>query len=671
MVQRRAFLKTTMAVGCTAALRQATAAGETEITKTAKVPLEDFFRDARYDKVSLSPDGRFLGALATVNKRMNLVMIDLDTSNVTVLTNFKESDVQEFYWINDRRLLFRLRDDIPDPNYLSQGDGLWAVDRDGSGSRELVAPTKRNRNDETINLVYRFLDYVATVEGTDELIVAANEVSADVIDLYRMNSHTGRKTLLTADRPPFVTRWVLDRMQRPRVAVTFDYDTGKEAVFYRAADAGPWQRIGEWETLENDGFEPIAFDFDGSLLVSARAGQDKAALYRFDQVKGVLGEKLAGHKEYDIGYGNGSFLEKSAASSLIFDSDRKMLVGLRIDAEKPHYVWLDEAWARWHASLQASLPDHVIVMKPVANGQKVAVYAYSDRDPGRWYLFEPAKGQLKELAARRPWIKAEQMARSKPVRYTARDGLSIAAYLTLPADGSGKGLPAVMLPHGGPFVRGQFWVWDRWAQFLASRGYAVLQPEYRGSRGYGYSLFRAGWKQQGRAMQFDVADGARWLIAEGIADPKRIAIMGHSAGGYATMMGLILEPGLYRCGANSSGPTDLIREERLRTGGRNVPKGWELFTEKAVGTVARDHDLLASYSPALRADGIKAPVLMGYGEVDPTVPRFHADEMATALRAAKVKCDLVMYPNQGHWWDEATEIDYFRRVEKFLAENLA
>jgi len=229
----------------------------------------------------------------------------------------------------------------------------------------------------------------------------------------------------------------------------------------------------------------------------------------------------------------------------------------------------------------------------------------------------------------------------------------------------------LMLPHGGPFLRGEYWRWYAWTQFLASRGYVVLQPDFRGSYGYGYAHQRAGWKQQGQAMQFDVADGARWLIDQGIADPKRIAIMGHSAGGYATMMGLCLEPTLYRCGANSAGPTDMIQEERYRTGGRYVPKSVDYYLENLIGTIAKDRALLEANSPAFHADRIKVPVLMAYGNDDPTVPRFHADAMASGLKAANVKFELKIYPGQGHWWDEDTTIDYFKSVEKFLAENLA
>lgn len=673
-MQRRDFLTGSIAAGCAAALgRPAAAELPAASAAPSRIPLEDFFRDSRFESLKLSPDGKRLACLVwQSSKHKNLATIDIDSGKVNSLTNFdfRDNHAEEFDWISETRLVFRMRHQLPDPNWATQGEGLWALNWDGS-DHCVIEPLnpKSSIGGADVWGPRRILTYRAPVHGSDDILIATNDLSRDAADMYRVNSHNGRRTLLTQDRPPKVRRWVLDREQKPRVAVTTDWDTGKSAVHYRPADTSPWRRLAEWEEDENDGFEPLAFDYDGSLLVCARAGADKASLFRYDLAKGQLGERLAGHKDYDLGYGNGQFLESNPESMLIFDSRRRKLVGLRIDGDKPQFAWLDEDWARIHATLQSSLPGQFVRFSPAADGTKFLVTASSDQEPGRWYLYEPGKGSLRELAANRPWIKPEQMARRKPVRYTARDGLTIPAYLTLPAGAEAKKLPAVIHPHGGPYLRGEFWGFDPWVQFLASRGYAVLQAEYRGSMGHGYAHYRGGWREMGRAMQFDIADGARWLIDQGIADPKRIAILGHSAGGYATMMGLILEPDLYRCGANGAGPTDWNKEWRYRLGGWSVPKGLDRYLDRREGSL--DHDLLASFSPVNGAGRIKVPVLMGYGDDDPTVPRFHADDMASALRAAKVKFELQIYREQGHWWDEDTRIDYFTRVEKFLADNLA
>lgn len=634
----------------------------------SRIPIEDFFRDPQFDQVTLSPDGESLGAIISINGRRNLAVIDMAKNEVFGLTNFKESDVNEYQWQNNERLLFRLRDPIPDPNYATQGDGLFAINKNASSFREVFKPTKQgDPSKSSVSLVYRFVGaQITPLPGGDEILIVSNERSADSGDLYRVNTVTGRKQLVTVERPAYVRRY-LNLDAKPRVAVTDDLDTGLEAIWTFDSEKNTWKKLEEWDPLTNAGMEPIAFDFDGSLLVSARAGQDKAALYKYDLVAGKLGERLVGHKDYDIGYGNGSFLATSAASDLIMDAKKKKLAGIVIQAEKPDFIWFDEQWARWHATLNGALPDRINRMSPAGDSGRILVRSSSDRDPGRWYLYEPEKRRLQELVAGRAWIKPQQMAERKPVRYAARDGLPIPGYLTLPP-GASKNLPAVILPHGGPFVRGEFWGFDSWAQFLASRGYAVLQPDYRGSRGHGWSHYTAGWRQVGGKMQTDITDGVRWLAQQGIADPKRIAIMGHSAGGWSVMVGLVLEPELYRCGLNSAGVTDWITMLNLRTGGRAVPAYVMKYYSAVFGDLDKDQN---SLSVVQQADRIKAPVLMAYGAQDPTVNRLDGDRMKAALESAKVPVDYVVYPDQGHWWDEATRINYFKRAEAFLAQHLA
>lgn len=632
----------------------------------ARIPLEDFFRNSQFDQLAFSPDGQSLAALISIKGRKNLAVIDLTKNEVVGLTKYEERDVNSFQWQNNTRLLFRLQDQIPDPNYAVQGDGLFAINKDAGQYREVYKLSKQDEETSRA-LVYRYAgSQIVPIPDGDEVLVFTNERSVDSGDIYRVNTVTGRKQLVTVERPQFVTRYVMAE-QKPRIAVTEDQDTGLGALWHFDADKNSWRKLEEWDPLKTGGVEPIAFDFDGTLLVSAYAGQDKAALYRYDIAAGKLGERLIAHKDYDIGFGNGSFLATSAASDLIMDSKKKKLAGIVIQAEKPEFVWLDEQWARWHATLNNALPDRINRMNPAGDSGRILVRSSSDRDPGRWYLYEPEKRRLQELVGSRAWIKPERMVERKPVRYAARDGLPIPAYLTLPTGVPAKGLPTVILPHGGPFVRGEFWGWDSWSQFLASRGYAVLQPEFRGSRGYGAKHFRAGWREYGRAMQNDITDGTRWLIQQGIADTKRIAIMGHSYGGYAVMMGLVLEPDLYRCGLNSAGITDPVYGFTWRTGGRAVPAAWLKRYGTIVADLEKDKDI---FSAVQQAGRIRAPVLMAYGADDPTVPRVDGDRMKSALESSKVPVEYVIYPNQGHWWDEATRIDYFRRAENFLARHL-
>jgi dipeptidyl aminopeptidase/acylaminoacyl peptidase len=268
-----------------------------------------------------------------------------------------------------------------------------------------------------------------------------------------------------------------------------------------------------------------------------------------------------------------------------------------------------------------------------------------------------------------PGMNPLQMAATRFVRFKARDGREIPAYLTLPK-GAGKNLPMVVLVHGGPWARGGHLEWNRTVQFLASRGYAVLQPEFRGSLGFGRAHFEAGWKQWGQAMQDDVADGARWAIAQGVADPKRICIAGASYGGYATLMGLIKNPELFRCGVDWVGVTDINLLYDLRfTNTSQEAKTYGLPV--LIGDQVKDAAMLKANSPLENAAKITQPLLLAYGGQDRTVPIEHGRKFYAAVKQTNPHVEWIEYPDEGHGWRyERTSLDFWSRVEKFLAQNL-
>ncbi|MDP9107935.1 MAG: alpha/beta fold hydrolase, partial [Pseudomonadota bacterium] len=296
----------------------------------------------------------------------------------------------------------------------------------------------------------------------------------------------------------------------------------------------------------------------------------------------------------------------------------------------------------------------------------VLVNAYSDVQPSLYLLFNSETKKLLKLGASHPDIDPAQMAPKDMKRVTARDGLVIPVYLTLPKSSSQKNLPMVVLVHGGPNVRGGYWSWNAEAEFLASRGYAVLEPEFRGSTGFGTKHFKAGWKQWGLAMQTDIADSAKWAIAQGIADPKRICIGGASYGGYAALMGLITDPELFRCGIDWVGVTDL---------GLMYSLGWNDATDSEkrygmpllVGDPVRDAAQFKATSPLDNAARIKRPLLMAYGGADRRVPVDHGIRLREAIKGSNPDVEWVVYEQEGHGWQlEATRIDFWSRVEKFL-----
>jgi dipeptidyl aminopeptidase/acylaminoacyl peptidase len=301
------------------------------------------------------------------------------------------------------------------------------------------------------------------------------------------------------------------------------------------------------------------------------------------------------------------------------------------------------------------------------------VFSRSDQDPGRYYLLDPKSHRLEFLGAVRKGIDPEKMPERKPVRYTARDGLEIPAYLTLPKGKDLKNLPVVLYVHGGPWVRGASWTWEAEPAYLASLGYAVLEPEFRSSRGWGKALFEAGWKQWGRAMQDDLNDGVDWLAKQGIADPKRACIMGASYGGYAVMMGLARDPDRWKCGINYVGVTD-INYYFTVTWTDYFYRAQDYLNYVAteyIGDPDKDAAQFKATSPLENASKIKAPVLMVYGGSDRRVPIVHGERMRDALEKQKTPVEWVNYPEEGHGFMlESNRMDFYKRVAAFLRRNI-
>jgi dipeptidyl aminopeptidase/acylaminoacyl peptidase len=299
----------------------------------------------------------------------------------------------------------------------------------------------------------------------------------------------------------------------------------------------------------------------------------------------------------------------------------------------------------------------------------VLVTSTSDRSPAVYRLFRASKNALEPIAASRPWIKSQDMAATDMVRIAARDGLDIPVYVTRP-NGQKAPAPTVVLVHGGPWVRGGEWSWRADAQFLASRGYVVVEPEFRGSTGYGFKLYKAGWKQWGLAMQDDVADAAQWAIKQGYADPKRVGIAGASYGGYATLMGLVRNPELFRCGVNWVGVTDIDLMYSITWS--DFSESWKRYgMPTLIGDREKDSAQLAATSPIKQAEKIAQPLFMAYGSIDRRVPIDHGTQMRDALRKTNSKVEWKVYSEEGHGWLlPANNIDFWTRVEEFLDKNL-
>jgi dienelactone hydrolase len=641
--------------------------------KPGDVTVEDFFKRAQYRNMQLSPNGALLAASAPLHGRDNLVIIDLAKKSRTVITDFSHFDVGNFYWVNNQRLCLQVADgqDVSGEfNYR----GTYCIDANGDNIRNYTKLGVRDP-DNSIGR-YRTIRLRGLVhDESGEMLAEMTLRSSDSYDVYRFNTLTGRYKLLTEDSPGDVSRWVLDRNDVPRVAVSrprcmtasCKYTT---TIWYRDGEGAKWEKLFETETLgdmalTNGGFSPIAFDYDNSTLyVSSRKDGDKSAIYIYDTKARKMGEKIFAHPMIDLGRNN-----------LIFGRMQKKLLGIRYEADMPTTIWVDPTMDRLQKSIDAALPKTINEILTPSETDKVALmFAHSDRDPGAYYLLNRVKPAVELVAKTREWIDPELMAERRFIKYKARDGLEIPAWVTIPK-GGGKSLPLIVNIHGGPWVRGYHGIeWGRWpeAQFFASRGYVVLEPEPRGSLGYGLKHYQSSFKQWGQAMQDDITDGALYLVSEGLVDKSRMCLHGGSYGGYATAMGLAKDPDLWKCGSPFVAVTDLFLFQNVTYS--DISYGSYYFQtdfKKLVGDSSADRDMFTRYSPAQQAAKIKAPVLITMGSADMRVPQVHGDSFVSALRDAGKKVDYVIYKGEGHGYNKDENVfDFYKRLEKFYGENL-
>jgi dipeptidyl aminopeptidase/acylaminoacyl peptidase len=348
------------------------------------------------------------------------------------------------------------------------------------------------------------------------------------------------------------------------------------------------------------------------------------------------------------------------------------LLGLRFTVDAEVTQWLDADMAALQDQVDRLLPATGNRLQVPKHGDSpwILVEAFADRQPTTTYAYQRVTRRLVQLGNTHPGLSRSQLGTTDLVHIPARDGLDIPTYLTLPPGENKKNLPLVVLVHGGPWLRGASWHFDPQVQFLASRGYAVLQAEFRGGTGFGRRHFTAGFKQWGRAMQDDLADATRWAVAQGHADARRICIAGASYGGYATLMGLINDPDLYRCGVEWVGVTDIGL--MFSVDWSDVTEEWKKYGQlRLIGDPKADAEALAAVSPLQNAARLKQPLLMAYGEFDARVPLIHGEKFRDAVKAHNPQVEWVVYEKEGHGWSKPeTRIDFWGRVEKFLARHI-
>ncbi len=655
----RSFALAVYALLCVSGLTHAQSA-----PGAASIPVQDFFRTPDVMRPTLSPDGNFLAFLARAGGRLGLAVIDVERRTSSVVATLPDADVVEFYWVNSQRLVFvsgNVFDPVGNANFWRTG-GLFAVDRDGTGAKRLALAY----GDGSAAMARpRFTKFEAALaDGSDDVIVTSNERSFDSSDVYRLNTRSARKTLLSFDNPGDVVQWALDRDGVPRGAVSSKGLLSR--VSYRRDDKASWTKWSEVDFRESQSW-PSAISYDGSIIgfgyrergaVAASKSRLTVAMLRLDE-RGQTQQILASRDDADM-------------AAPIFDPVAKKLVGARFFGEREQVQWIDEAWAATQRIIDQALPGAVNSFLPPDQSRRMIVFSYSDRNPGTVYLFDFRTRKLEFLIDSRPWIKPAQMAESRIVKFAARDDLPLTALLTTPRGVAAKGLPLLVIVHGGPWVPGYAWRWDAEAQYFASRGFAVIQPNFRGTIGMGAKHLLASFKQWGLAMQDDITDSAQWAVKQGIADPKRMCIYGASYGGYAAMQALVKTPELFQCAVNYVGVTDLQLFHSVTWSDLSDSDFAKYRAPIMVGDPERDKAQLQATSPAQNADRITKPVFMAYGGEDRRVPIIHGERMRDALEKYGKSPEWMAKTDEGHGFVKLeNRVEFYSRVETFLKKSLA
>ncbi len=600
------------------------------------IPREVFFGNPDRANPQISPDGRRIAYLAADEGVLNVWIRTIGRSDDRVVTRDRKRGVRMYFWAPNSYQILYIQDKDGDENWR-----LYAVNIKTNFERDLTP----------------FENVQARIEAVDprfpnDILVSINKRDPRLHDVYRVNITTGAMREVAVNDQEFIG-WVADHDFRVRAAAKMSADGGI-ALLGRDDAGSPWKSIVTWGPEDALTSGPIAFRPDGKgLYIVSSVGSNAGELRELDLSTGKE-TILASEKEADV------------ADALIHPTKYTIQA---VAFNKARFTWkvLDPTIEEDFKAI-AALRDGDFKILNRDRADKTWLVSYEmDDGPIYYYSFNRSTKKADLLFSNRQALEGLSLAKMKPIRFSARDGLTVNGYLTLPPGVEPKNLPMVLDVHGGPWARDS-WGYDGQVQWLANRGYAVLQINYRGSTGYGKRFLNAANREWGGKMHDDLVDGVGWTIEQGIADPKRIASFGGSFGGYATLVGLTFTPELFACGVDIVGPSNLITFQET------IPPYWkplEPILWQRVGHPVDDAEFLKSRSPLFHVDKIVRPLLIAQGANDPRVKRSESLQMVEALKKAGKTVEYVEYPDEGHGFARPeNRLNFFGRAERFLAEHL-
>lgn len=617
-----------------------------------EVPVIDrkiFFGNPQISGGQISPDGKWISFLKEYDGIMNIWVKKFDEpfENAKPLTNSKRP-LYGYFWTYDSKFILYVKDKDGDENI-----NIFAVNPLEANEKSI--PSSRNltpKNEVTAQI------YQVSRNNPDLMFIGLNDRDKAWHDLYQLKISTGELKLIYENKER-ITSYTFDWNDELRILSKTD-EKGT-TIFYKIQKDKSLTKI--YEVTVKEGANFLTFNEDNTKVYfeTNKGDLDKSALFLMD-LNTLKMEKVHSDPKNRVDFGGA-----------IMDINTHKIVGYTYTDDTTEYIWLDSKRKAWHDFLQKKFPGREIsYVSSTKDYSKFLIAVTGDKYASDVYYFEPATNKLILQYTPRPDLKKYEqfLAPMKPIRYKSSDGLEIPGYLTLPIGTNGKNLPLIVLVHGGPKGPRDYWGYDSEVQFLANRGYAVLQPNFRASGGYGKKFMNAGDKQWGKLMQDDITWGVKYLIQQGIVDPKRVAIMGGSYGGYATLAGLAFTPDLYACGVDIVGPSNLF------TLLESIPAYWEagrafLYEMTGDPNTEEGKKLIKEASPLFHVDKINKPLLIVQGANDPRVKKHESDQIAIALRDKGKSVSYLLADDEGHGFAKpVNQMAMYAEIEKFLADHL-
>ena len=609
------------------------------VTAAEKPTIDDLVKPGQYRNIKISPDGKYFSAKVRSNGKNQVVIIDRNTMGITGVIGFTGKEQPgTIFWLNSERIA---------ASVVRKAGGLEApfdtgnvIAMNADGSRKKLIFGYQSKRGTAINPTVEGMTVLDLLpEDPKRILIASTPFNNDVsnrVTAYKLNVYTGKK-IKVAKSPGDFSQLLADDDGQIRVATAGSTSKGKnyQEFYYRDNNNSDWQLLKKYEYKSNS-INLVSFAEDGkSFYLTSRekvegSNLDTEALFSFDIAS----------KSMNLVYRN----ERVDLRSVEIWNDKPVAVHLIPDYSKVAVLDDTDPVAKWYPALQKTFPySEIRFTNRTWNDKEAILHVNSDKNPGTFYLFNTENQSLKQLFSATPWLEKKKLATTEAFSIKSRDGVDLYGYLTLPSGAADKNLPMIIIPHGGPHGPRDDWTFDPDVQVLASKGYAVLKVNFRGSGGYGQSFEQSGYRQWGGKMIDDMTDATLWAISEGIADENRICIYGASYGGYASLMSVVREPDLYQCALGYVGVYDL--ELMYKKGDVPARDSGENYLKEAIGT---DKAQLRAFSPAHNVDKIKADLFIVHGEEDIRAHYDHAKVLKKALDEEGKEYEWLTKKGEGH-----------------------